>query len=56
MLGDIKVDVVSVIRSWIEESPGDEARKRFFKVKGSDGFIYSLYSDETKKEWFLEGQ
>jgi hypothetical protein len=50
------VDVVSVIRSWMEEPLVDKTRKRFFKVKGDDGFIYTLYYDEVKSEWFLAGE
>lgn len=56
MLGDVKVDVVSVIRSWVEESLDDKRRKRFFKVEGSDGFIHTLYYDEAHAEWFLTGK
>ncbi len=53
LLHEVKVDVVSVIRSWIEESLHDKGRRRFFKVRGSDGFTYTLYYDEMKSEWFL---
>jgi hypothetical protein len=56
LLGDVRVDVVSIIRSWTEESVHERGRRRFFKVKGSDGFIYTLYYDEMKSEWFLAGE
>ncbi|MFI5294041.1 MAG: hypothetical protein ACHQ0Y_03350 [Thermodesulfovibrionales bacterium] len=56
MLGDVKVDVVSVIRSWIEESLQDKGRRRFFKVRGGDGVTYTLYLDEVQAEWFLAGE
>lgn len=56
MLGDVKVNVVSVIRPWVEESLQDKGRKRFFRVKGDDGFIYTLYYDEMKSRWYLVGE
>ncbi len=56
MLGGAKVDVVAVIKTWLEESRQDRARKRFFKVKGGDGFKYTIYYDEVRTEWFLRGE
>ena len=56
LLEEVKVNIVSVIRAWVEESLDDKRRKRFFKVKGSDGFIYTLYYDEAHAEWFLAGK
>ncbi len=56
MLGDVKVNVVSVIRPWVEESLQDKGRRRFFKVRGGDGFAYTLYFDEVQAEWFLAGK
>ena len=38
---------------WIEESLEDKVRKRFFKVKGIDGYEYKIYYDEEIKGWFL---
>ncbi|SPQ01961.1 hypothetical protein NBG4_810004 [Candidatus Sulfobium mesophilum] len=49
------MEVSSVIRSWIEELLHEEGRRRFFEVRGSDGYIYTLYYDEMKSEWFLAG-
>ncbi len=54
MLGNVRVDVVSIIKVWIEEPQKDGARKRFFKVNGSDGFTYTIYYDEVLSEWFLK--
>ncbi len=56
MLGDLEVEIVSVIKSWTEESLHDRRRKRYFKVKGSDGFTYTLYYDESNSAWFLAGE
>ncbi len=55
MVGGVRVEVVSVMRSWIEEELEDRGRKRFFKIRGNDGFLYTLYYDEKKLEWFLQG-
>jgi len=38
---------------WTEESLQDRGRRRFFKVRGGDGFTYTLYYDEGRSEWFL---
>ena len=48
-----KVEVVSITGAWIEESPDDRGRRRFFRIKGSDGFIHTLYYDEVRSGWFL---
>ena len=38
---------------WIEERLEDKIRRRFFEVKGSDGYRYKIYYDEKVKDWFL---
>jgi len=38
---------------WIEERLEDKTRRRFFEVKGSDGYRYKIYYDEKVKDWFL---
>jgi hypothetical protein len=55
MLGGEKIEVVEIIRRWIEEGVNDRRRKRVFKVKGHDGFIYTLFRDEGTGEWFMAG-
>ncbi len=54
VLNGEKIQVESVLDMWIEEGRSRE-RKRFFKIKGGDGFTYILYNDELSKEWFLSG-
>jgi hypothetical protein len=42
-----------ILRKWIEEEERDRKQKRFFTVKGSDGFIHTLYHhDPEAEEWF----
>lgn len=47
------IEVVSIIARWLEESITGRKRKRFFKVQGSDGYVHTVYYDETEKAWFL---
>jgi len=39
---------------WTEEGVKDRRRNRLFKVKGSDGLIYTIYYDEKFMEWFCK--
>lgn len=48
-----KIGVMVILDMWIEEGESREA-KRFFKIKGDDGFTYILFIEESK-EWFLAG-
>ncbi len=47
-----KIEVVEILERWIEEGLEDRARKRFFRLKGSDGNIHLIYYDEKASEWF----
>ena len=53
ILYEDEIFVKNTISTWIEEDLAGESRKRYFTVKGSDGYIYKIYYDEKKKEWFL---
>jgi hypothetical protein len=53
ILNDKKINVIKILNMWIEEDIRNKSRKRFFKVKGSDGYTYRIYYDEKKNEWFL---
>ena len=50
-----KIEVVAILNMWIEEGSEDRARKRFFKVKGTDGKTYKIYYDDEEMEWFYVG-
>ena len=56
ILHDEKIEAVEILSMWIEEELEDKARKRFFKVKGSDGYMHKIYYDEKAKEWFYAQQ
>ena len=47
-----RIEVIEILRHWIEERSDDRARKRFYQVKGSDGNLYMIYYDEKAMEWF----
>jgi hypothetical protein len=49
-----KVEIIEILDRWIEEGLNDRTRKRFFKVKGSDGLIYKIFMDERSHAWFMQ--
>jgi hypothetical protein len=51
LLGE-KIEVVEILNRWTEERLKDRIRKRFFRVKGSDGKKYKIYYDDKAMEWF----
>lgn len=53
ILHNENIEVIQILRMWIEERLEDGARRRFFEVKGSDGYRHKIYYDETEKEWFI---
>jgi len=53
-LHEKKIEVLEILKIWTEEGVKDRRRKRIFKVKGSDGFIYTVHYDEKFMEWFCK--
>jgi hypothetical protein len=47
-----RIEVIEVMKQWIEERSDDRSRKRFYQVKGSDGTTHLIYYDEKVMEWF----
>ena len=47
-----KIEVVEILRRWIEENVEDRNRKRFFIFKGSDGILHKIFYDEKTMEWY----
>lgn len=56
ILRGLRIDVVEIIDSWIEEGSEDRVRKRYFMVKGSDGNTHWIYYDEDGLEWHYASQ
>jgi hypothetical protein len=52
ILHNEKIEAVKILSMWMEEGLDDRARKRFFKVKGSDGNIHKIYYAEKARQWF----
>ena len=52
VLRGVRIDVVEIADRWIEEGSEDRVRKRFFRVKGSDGKIHRIYFDENVLVWY----
>lgn len=50
-----KIEVLRILRMWVEEGIEDRRRKRFFRVRASDGYTHTLYYDEGARRWFLSG-
>jgi len=48
-----EIKVLEILSMWTEEGLLDRTRRRFFKIKGSDGHRYKIYYDEKAKEWYL---
>jgi hypothetical protein len=48
-----KIEVLEILDRWAEENFETRGRKRFFKIRGSDGYVHKLYYDEREKAWFL---
>jgi hypothetical protein len=46
-----KIEVLSLVRTWIEESYENRKRKRFFMVRGSDGYTHTLFYEEDSSKW-----
>jgi len=46
-----RIEVIEILKRWIEERSEDRSRKRFFKIKGSDRAVHLIYYDEKVMEW-----
>ncbi len=49
-----KIVIEEVLTRWVEEGVKDRQQKRFFRVKGDNGFSYLLSYIEQSGEWYLE--
>jgi hypothetical protein len=51
-----KIEVIEILRQWIEERSDDRTTKRFYQIKGNDGVVRRIYYDEKVMEWFHIGK
>ena len=49
-----KIGVKEIISRWVEDGARNKQQRRFFRVKGDDGFTYLLSCVEQTGEWRLE--
>ena len=51
-----RIEVIEILSQWVEEGSNNRTRKRFYQVRGNDGFAHRIYYDEGAMEWFdVEG-
>jgi hypothetical protein len=48
-----RIEVLDILKRWMEEAESGRSRRRVFVVKGSDGYVHTLWLDEGADEWFL---
>ncbi len=48
-----RIEVIEILKQWLEERSDDREIRRFYHVKGRDGDLYTIYYDEKSMEWFL---
>jgi hypothetical protein len=53
-LHDTRIEVMEILNMWIEEEIDKKARRRIFKVRGSDRNIHEIYCDEKTLEWLYK--
>ena len=51
-----KVEVLGIVEMRVEEEHRTRKQKRFFTIKGSDTYIYTLYHDLETGEWFFRSR
>jgi len=49
-----KITVLEVLEMWVEEEGPERKRNRFFRLKGSDGLLHTLYCDMESHQWFYK--
>jgi predicted Rossmann-fold nucleotide-binding protein len=47
-----RIDVLEILDHRVEEGFGDKVRKRYFRVKGSDGNTHRIYFNENILKWY----
>lgn len=53
-IDDDRIEVKEILSSWREGDIDPKLYiKRYFKVKGDDGYEYTIYYDEGLEKWFL---
>jgi hypothetical protein len=48
----LRIDVLEILDRWVEEGFDDKVRKRYFRVKGSDGDTHRISFNENILRWY----
>jgi hypothetical protein len=48
-----RIEVIEILKQWLEERSDDREIRRFYQIKGNDGHLYKIFYDEKSMEWFL---
>ncbi len=56
MLRGLRIDVREILERRIEEGCRDRIRRRYYRIRGSDGIRYELFQEESTGAWFLAAQ
>jgi len=49
-----RIEVMEILKQWIEERSDDRTTKRFYQIKGNDGVVRRIYYNEKTLEWLCE--
>ncbi|MGA2516801.1 MAG: hypothetical protein ABSG44_09635 [Thermodesulfobacteriota bacterium] len=52
LLNGKRIEVVEILRQWVEEKTDNRKTRRFYQIQGSDGNLYTIYYDEKSMQWF----
>ena len=47
-----RIEVIEILKQWIEERSDERTTKRFYQIKGNDGVVRRIYYNEKTMEWF----
>jgi len=47
-----RMEVIEILKRWVEVRSDNKEIRRFYQIKGSDGNLYTIYYDEKSMEWF----
>jgi hypothetical protein len=47
-----RITVLATIASWLTEDAETRERRRYFRVRGSDGLVHDLCYLEESREWY----
>jgi len=47
-----RMEVIEILKRWVEVRSDTKEIRRFYQIKGSDGNLYTIYYSEESMEWF----